>query len=225
MTDGWAEQGGAIPLSDGQQGDFQVKAQKFLNDHLGRCAAGIGHGGFPGLIKVLSPFHHALPFSGGAHDRLHHHRPAQRFRRLMELFRAGGVGESRRAQPEFSGGKIANAVPVHRHGGGPGCRDHGDAVVLQLCQCIHGQGFDFGNHHRWTVAANHLQESLRFCHRQHFRHVRHLHRWGVVVAITGDHPAAQALGCDRHFLAEFTTAQQHHRGGKGRHRLFRGSMV
>ena len=137
MTDGRAEQGGSIPLSDGQQGDFQVEAQKFFNDHLGRRATGICHGCFPRLVEVLSPFHHTLAFSGGAHDRLHHHRPAQRFCRLMELFRASGVGKSRCAQAEFFGGKIANAIPVHCHGCGPGCWDHGDAVVFELCQCIH----------------------------------------------------------------------------------------
>ena len=142
----------------------------------------------------------------------------------MQLFGTGRIGEASGAQSQFCGSEVPDAITVHRHGSGAGRGDHGDALSFQFGQCVHGQCFDLGNDHGGPMAPHHLQQSLRFSHRQDFRQISHLHGGCSGIAIAGDHPAAQALGGDGHLLAQFTTAQQHHGGGKRRHGLFQGSM-
>ena len=95
------------------------------------------------------------------------------------------------------------------------------AFRFQLGQGIHRQGLDLGDHHIGPVAPHHVLEGLGIGHGDHFGHLGHGHGRRTGVAVHGDHLAAEALGGDRHLLAQFTAAQQHHPAGEGKggHRL------
>ena len=210
MADRGAEQGGAISLADREQGDLQLEAQEFLHDHPFTAASGTGDRCGPGSVEFFGTFDHALPFAGGAHHRLHHHGEAQWSGGGFQFLEVGGIGKPGRAQTEFIGGQVADAVAVHGDRRGPGRGDHLDAVVLQGLEGIHSQGFDLRNHHVRPVAAHHVLQERCIGHGEDFRLIGHLHGRGAGIAVTGDHPATQALGCNHHFLTQFAAAQQHH---------------
>ncbi len=52
-------------------------------------------------------------------------------------------------------------------------------------------------------------------HGHHLGQIGHLHGGRTGVAIHGDHPAAEALGGDRHLLAQLAAAEQHQGARKG----------
>ena len=92
---------------------------------------------------------------------------------------------------------------------------------FQLREGIDGEGFDFRDHHIGTVAPYNLQKSLGIGHGQDLRLISDLHGWSTAIAITGDHPASQSLGCDHNLLTEFSTSQKHHGARKEAHDWFR----
>ena len=141
-----AEQGWTVLLAHGQQGDFLLEPQEFLHDHQTGAAARTFGGGGPGLLQFLGVSGHALAFAGGAHHRLHHHRPAQRFSCAAQLFCRAGIAIAGCAQAQFAGGQIADAIAIHRDCRGPGGGDHGDALGFQFSQGIDGEGFNFWDH-------------------------------------------------------------------------------
>ncbi len=49
-------------------------------------------------------------------------------------------------------------------------------------------------------------------HREDLARVGQLHRRGIVVAVAGDDPAAEPLGGDGEFAAQFAGAEQHEGG-------------
>ena len=95
MTDWGAEEGLPVALFHGQQGDFQIEPQEFLNDDAGRCAPRACHGGVPGGFKFFGFIHNALPLSRGAHHRFHHHGPAEIRSNPVQVLGTGGVSEAR----------------------------------------------------------------------------------------------------------------------------------
>ena len=215
MADRRAEQGGAVPLLHGEQGDLLFKVQELFHDHPLAAAAGAGHGALPGGGDPLGPLHHALALAGGAHHRFHHHRPAQWRGGGGQLCGAGGIGEAGGAQAQLGGRQVADAVAVHRHRRGAGRGDHGGAAGFQFSESIHRQGLDLGNQHVRVVPAHRRLECLGVGHGHHLGHVRHLHGRGAGVAIHGDHAAAEPLGGDRHLLAQLAAAQEHQGAREG----------
>ena len=209
MADRWAEQGGALPGLNGEQGDLQLKAQEFLHDHPVASAAGTGQRRLPGGVDAGGVPHQALALARGAHHGFDHHGPAQGLGGGGQLFGAVGIGVAGRAQAQLPGRQIADAVAIHGYRRGSRRGDDALAFRLQFGQGIHRQGFDFGDQQIRLVAPHHRLEGIGVGHGHHLGQVGHLHRRGARVAIHGDHPAAQALGGDGHLLAQFAAAQQH----------------
>ena len=219
MADRCTEERVSVLLTHGQQGDLQIELQELLDDHPGRGAPGTAEGRVPRLLQPIGAAHHALTFPGGAHHGLHDHGPAQWLRDLHQLFGAGRVGESRCPQSQFSSGEITDSVPVHRHSGGSGRGDHRGALLFQLSQGRHGQGFDLRDHHIRSMSADHLQQIVRIRHRQHFGHIRHLHRRSIGIAVAGDHPTTESLGRDRNLLPKLSASKQQNGARESAHEL------
>ena len=137
----------------------------------------------------------------------------------MQFVCTRGVGKPCGAQGQFPGGKVSDPIAVHRHGGGPRRWDHGDAVLFQFRQGRHRKRFDFRDHHIGAMFSHHRQQVRGFGHRQHLRHIGHLHRRCIGVAVAGDHPTAQPLRCNGHLLAQFAAAKEQHGSGKSGHEL------
>ena len=65
VSDRGAEQGGAVLLSNGEQGDFAVEFDKFFNDKLADIATASAASVFPGVFKFVGTLHQRLSFTGG----------------------------------------------------------------------------------------------------------------------------------------------------------------
>ena len=57
VSDRRAEQGGAVLLSNGEQGDFAVEFDKLFNNKLADIATASAASIFPGVFKLVSAFH------------------------------------------------------------------------------------------------------------------------------------------------------------------------
>ena len=113
---------------------------------------------------------------------------------------------------ELACGEFADAVAVHgqldRFGRG---RD-APAFLFQLCQSLGVDRLDFGDDHVGLVRLDRRPQRPAVEHREDLASIGDLHRRRILVAVAGDHPAAEPLGGDSEFPAEFARPQQHQCG-------------
>ncbi len=79
---------------------------------------------------------------------------------------------------------------------------------LQIGEHFGTDRFDFGDDQIGPVLFRCRAQGCAVQHREHLAPIRQLHRRGVVIAVTGDHPRAEALGGNHEFAAQLARTEQ-----------------
>ena len=87
------------------------------------------------------------------------------------------------------------------------------AFALELGQRRRVDRLDLGDDMVGAMLLDRRAQRRPVEHRENLARIGELHRRGIVVAVAGDHPAAEPLGRDRDFAPEFARPEQHD-GGK-----------
>ena len=177
---------------------------EFLDDHPRAVAAHVRDGIIPRRADLLGGLGRALALAGARHHRLHHAGKADLARRPRWLRR--GISANSifgRDQRQLARREVADSVAVHGqlHGLG-GWRDS-PAFRFERRQRLGVDRLDFGDDHVGLMLLHRGTKRLAVEHREDLERVRDLHRGRILVAVAGDDPAAEPLGSDGEFAAEF----------------------
>jgi len=111
-------------------------------------------------------------------------------------------------QPQLARRQIADCVAVHGQLRRAGGWYDGEAFCLQIAQHLGADCLDFGDDQVGAVLFRRSPERLAIKHGEHLAPIGHLHRRGVIIAVTGDHPRAEALGGNHEFAAQLARTEQ-----------------
>ena len=104
--------------------------------------------------------------------------------------------------------EIADAVAVHGQLHRHGARRHAPALLFEIAQGCGVDRLDFGHDDVGPVLLDRGAHPRAVKHGKDLARVGHLHRRRVVVAVAGHDPAAEPLGSDGEFAAEFARAEK-----------------
>ena len=203
MADGFAKQRRALALANGEQGDFKLEVDELFDDHFLAVAAHARARVVPAGLNVGGGFGHALAFARRAHHGFDDHRKTNRVGLCQEFFRRLGVVELGGAHAQTHR-HIADAVAVHGEVGGLRAGDDLKAFLLHVQQHLGADGLDLGHDQIRLVLGDGGTQGCFIQHVEHARFVGHLHGGCARVAVASHHIAAQALGADDEFFAQFT---------------------
>ena len=209
MPDRRAEQH-ALAGRDGQQGDLIIEVDILLDDHSGPVAAHVGDGIIERRAKLGRGSRDALALAARRHHRLDHR--GQPDPRGDRLFARLGENVARGGQPQLLRREVADAVAVHGQLDGFRRRHDMPALALKFGQHRRVDRLDLGNDMVGAVLLDRAPQRRAVEHREDFARVGALHRRRIVIAVAGDHPAAEPFRGDREFAAKLARAKQEDRG-------------
>ncbi len=130
-------------LSHCQKGDFEIKVDKALNNHLFDIAARTLKSIVKRELHIRFALHYRLPFARARHKRLNDTRDSYFCYGCFELFKVGRVVVRSGAQPKIFSRKITNQFAVHCEIGRFGARRHLNALCFIVVETVGTDTFNF----------------------------------------------------------------------------------
>ena len=209
MADRRAKERRAILLRDGQQRDFAVEADEFLDDQLADIAARPFAAVVPGPLQFAGIPDERLPLARGGHQRLDHAREPDPGGSLLQFGERRGVEITGGLQPQLPGGKVADGLAVHREIDGAGARHDLDALAFEVVEAFGADRLDLGDDDVGAVPGHGGGERIAVEPREHLAGVGHLHGRGACIGIARHDGLSQPLRRDYELLAQFARTEQH----------------
>ena len=132
VSDRRAEEGRAVLLGNGEQGDFAVELDKFFNDKFANIATTAAASVFPGMFEFVGTLHERLSFAGRRHQWFNDTRETDFIGSFFQFFQSCGIEVFGCFQSEFLGGKVANGFAVHREVHGTSAGNYLDTFFLEV---------------------------------------------------------------------------------------------
>ena len=218
--------------ADGQQRDLEVDLDDRLGHHPVVRDAARGDGAVPGRLDVVDAQQHRLAVTGCRRDRLDDQRETRVLGHRGQLLHRPGEPERRGGQPELVGGQPAQALAVDGQPRAARRRKHLDVAALgDGDQRVGRDDARLRDDVARVLLLDERGQLLGVVHLDDGGAVGHAVRGGVRIAVDGDDVGTEPLERQRQLAAQFTGAQQHHGGSRGRRgvvvrdRLRRGRRI
>ena len=185
MSDRRAEQGRAILLGNGEQGDFTIELDELLNDKLLDVATASVAAVLPGMLQFVGTLYERLPLTGRGHQRLYHTGETDFFGSSLQLIQRFGIEVPGCFQSQFLGSKVADSLTVHCKVDRTRAGHNLNTFFLEIVQAFRTDSLYFGYDNVRPVFAHHAFQCFAVQHAEHFALVRHLHSGCSGVRVAG----------------------------------------
>ena len=204
MTDGLAEEGGAVLLGDCEECDFIVERNELFHDDFLQVATGTATGAFPCCGKFGGRVNLALSVSAAAHQGFDDAGVADDLDCLLQFFVGVGVAVVGGLEPEIGVCQLADGLSVHGVVHGFGTWNHLYSHLFAFIKLFGADGFDFGDDDVWLHFIDGLHQCLAVQHAEHSAFVGHLHCRCTGILVASHNVLSFALACDDKFFTQFS---------------------